>query len=202
MEFEPFTKIARLSRECTITEKIDGSNGQIYIRPMTDEPLEFGIDTQIEVDGVPAIIRAGSRSRWLGMTKAEDNFGFGAWVYQNAHELAKLGFGKHFGEWWGSGIQRGYGLAKGEKRFSLFNTFRWSDDTVRPSCCSVVPVLYQGPFATEQVDRLLDLLRVGGSLAALGFMLPEGIIVYHHAAKTFFKKTLEKDDEFKGKAAA
>jgi hypothetical protein len=65
-----------------------------------------------------------------------------------------------------------------------------------------VPVLYQGPFATEQVDRLLDLLRVGGSLAALGFMLPEGIIVYHHAAKTFFKKTLEKDDEFKGKAAA
>ena len=31
--------------------------------------------------------------------------------------------GRHFGEWWGSGIQRGYGLD--EKTFSLFNAYRW-----------------------------------------------------------------------------
>ena len=31
MEFMEFPKIASLSRECIITEKIDGTNGQIFI---------------------------------------------------------------------------------------------------------------------------------------------------------------------------
>jgi hypothetical protein len=31
IEFQPFAKIARLSRECVITEKIDGTNAQVYI---------------------------------------------------------------------------------------------------------------------------------------------------------------------------
>jgi len=31
MEFVSFPKIARLSRECVITEKIDGTNASIYI---------------------------------------------------------------------------------------------------------------------------------------------------------------------------
>ena len=56
----------------------------------------------------------------------------------------ELGVGQHFGEWWGFGIQRGYGLH--ERRFSLFNTGRWSDPAVRPACCGVVPVLADGDF--------------------------------------------------------
>jgi hypothetical protein len=31
-------------------------------------------------------------------------------------------------------------------------------------------------------------------------MQPEGIVVYHHAAKQLFKKTLEKDESPKGQA--
>ncbi len=61
----------------------------------------------------------GSRTRWI--TAQDDNHGFARWVEGNKQELLKLGAGRHFGEWWGSGIQRGYGLQKGEKRFSLFN---------------------------------------------------------------------------------
>jgi hypothetical protein len=79
-----------------------------------------------------------SRSRWI--TPDDDNFGFAAWVEANRDELLTLGPGRHFGEWWGSGIQRGYGLPKGEKRFSLFNVSRWGES--RPACCHVVPVLY------------------------------------------------------------
>ena len=36
-EFEPFPKIARMKREQIITEKIDGTNAQVYIRELEDE---------------------------------------------------------------------------------------------------------------------------------------------------------------------
>lgn len=183
MEFEPFGKIARLSRECTITEKIDGTNACIGI----------GEDGSFQV---------GSRSRWLDSATG-DNHGFMLWALQNKDELMKLGPGRHFGEWWGSGIQRGYGLQKGEKRFSLFNTYKWSDAAgVRPACCSVVPVLFNGLFSTMESDSAMHLLAKAGSSAAPGFMQPEGVIIYHHAANLYFKKTLSKDEEWKGKQAA
>lgn len=181
LEFQPFPKIARLNRECVITEKLDGTNSQI----------------SIDDDGD---IMVGSRSRWITPGKSTDNFGFAAWVQDNTDELRKLGPGNHFGEWWGSGIQRGYGLLGGEKRFSLFNAERWTDD-VRPACCSVVPVLYRGPFSTAAVDDIVSLLRDAGSKASPGFMKPEGVIVWHVAARLMFKVTLEKDSEPKGLGA-
>lgn len=172
-EFEPFPKIPRLSREIIVTEKIDGTNAQIFIGD----------------DGFT--IRAGSRSRWI--TPQDDNFGFARWVEENRVSLLALGPGRHFGEWWGSGIQRGYGLTKGEKRFSLFNVSRWTDD-VRPAICGVVPVLYRGDFNTNVIETCLGGLRMLGSVAAPGFMKPEGVIVFHTALNAGFKKTLEKDD--------
>lgn len=171
MDFVGFPKMARLSRDIIITEKLDGTNAQILITE----------------DGE---IRAGSRTRWI--TPEDDNYGFARWVFGNKEELLKLGVGRHFGEWWGQGIQRNYGLK--EKRFSLFNTSRWSDDSVRPECCSVVPVLFEGPFNTLVIELELDLLRTEGSLAAPGFMKPEGIIVFHTTANIGFKKTLENDE--------
>jgi hypothetical protein len=182
-EFEEFPKIARLSRECTITEKIDGTNGCIFI-------------------GEDGTFKVGSRTRWLDQTTG-DNHGFMLWALTNKDYLLKLGPGRHFGEWWGSGIQRGYGLQKGEKRFSLFNTYKWSDALgARPACCGVVPVIYNGLFHTEATVAALEQLRVEGSSAAPGFMQPEGVIIYHHAANLYFKKTLSKDEEWKGKQAA
>ena len=36
-------------------------------------------------------------------------------------------------------------------------------------------------------------------MASLGYKLPEGIVIYHKAAKMYFKKTILKDNEWKGK---
>jgi hypothetical protein len=174
--FEPFAKIYRWSREIIITEKIDGTNSQVYV-------------------GEDGEVRAGSRNRWL--TPDDDNFGLSAWARDHAEELRGLGPGRHFGEWWGQGIQRGYGLA--ERRFSLFNVSRWGES--RPACCHVVPVIRRGILTDGEVQAALDRLRVGGSLAAPGFMRPEGIVIFHTASGYLFKKTLERDEEPKGKRA-
>ena len=141
---------------------------------------------------VPFLV--GSRTRWI--FPENDNHGFARWAYEHVDELIQLGPGRHFGEWWGQGIQRGYGLK--EKRFSLFNAARWNDDAVRPNCCHVVPTLFQGLFTTEAVERAMEQLRQMGSAAAPGFMAPEGVIVYHVAANVGFKKTLEDDEVPKG----
>jgi hypothetical protein len=58
-----------------------------------------------------------------------------------------------------------------------------------------VPVLYEGLFDTEEVGFALEALSICGSVAALGFMKPEGIIVYHVNGNLMFKKTIEKDEE-------
>ena len=170
MEFEAFPKMARLSRKMIVTEKIDGTNAQVCI----SEDCE---------------IRAGSRTRWI--TPEDDNFGFAAWVRDNRNGLLALGPGRHFGEWWGKGIQRGYGLT--ERRFSLFNATRWTDD-VRPACCHVVPILWRGEFDTAAVSAIIESMREQGSAAAPGFTSPEGVIVFHTGSNSAWKKTLEKDE--------
>lgn len=170
VEFVEFPKMPRLSREIIVTEKIDGTNAQVYI----GENGEFF---------------TGSRTRWI--KPDSDNFGFSAWANDHKDELFQLGPGRHFGEWWGCGIQRKYGLI--EKRFSLFNVDRWSDGGL-PECCYLVPLLYRGPFDQEAIETCLTGLRNFGSVAAPDFMNPEGIVVFHLAGRVGFKKTLEKDD--------
>lgn len=170
-DFIAFRKIPRLQREIIITEKIDGTNAQIFI--------EDDFET----------MHVGSRNRWI--TPENDNFGFARWAQENRDELLKLGPGHHFGEWWGSGIQSGYGLPKGEKRFSLFNVKKWNE--TRPACCHVVPTLYTGDFSTSRIEDVLYDLSVKGSAAAPGFMNPEGIIIYHSAANLYFKRTFRDD---------
>ena len=194
MDFEAFKSIPRLSRNCIITEKIDGANAQVCI-------------------GEDGVIQAGSRNNWI--TPSDDNYGFAKWVAEHADELSALGPGRHYGEWWGSGIQRRYGLT--EKRFSLFNSGRWFgsepplgmfnnrnplEDTriAAPACCHVVPVLFRGLFATENFDMVLNMLKADGSIAAPGFLNPEGFMVYHLAAKQYFKKTIDRDASGKGQA--
>lgn len=175
VEFVPFRKIPRLNRECVITEKIDGTNGIIHITEEGD-------------------MLVGSRTRWIYPGK-QDNYGFAAWAEANRPELLRLGPGTHYGEWWGAGIQRRYNQT--EKRFSLFNVHKWQDDDIRPLCCSVVPVVFRGLFTTEQAAYSLEFLRSQGSLAAPGFMNPEGIVVFHTAGSILFKATLENDEKGK-----
>ena len=181
MDFVAFPKMARLSREIIVTEKIDGTNAQICITENGD-------------------FLVGSRTRWI--TPEDDNYGFAKWAYANKDELMKLGVGSHFGEWWGQGIQRNYSMT--EKRFSLFNVSRWADDAIRPLCCHVVPILYQGQFeefgVMTGVKNSLKLLIEQGSQANKGFMNPEGVVIYHVAAGVGFKKTIHKDEMPKGLA--
>ena len=194
--FKPFDKIPRLNRNCTITEKIDGTNGIIHIEPAANCNVAQAV-TMINGSGDTAqwAVWAGSRTRWISPGK-EDNHGFAAWVAANAEELVtKLGPGTHYGEWWGGGIQRGYGVP--DKRFSLFNTARWGDPAVRPACCGVVPVLYEGPFETALIAEVMQMLADSGSMAAPGFMNPEGIVVFHKASNTLFKATIKGDEEGK-----
>lgn len=172
--FVEFPKMARLSREIIVTEKIDGTNAQVHIT----EDGGFYV---------------GSRTRWI--TPEHDNFGFAAWAHANRDELMQLGPGSHFGEWWGAGIQRRYGLD--HKRWSLFNVARWGES--RPACCHVVPVLYRGLFDTFEIETALQRLVFDGSAAAPGFMKPEGVVVYHIAGNVGFKKTIEKDEQPKGR---
>ena len=171
MEFTEFPKMPRLSRECIITEKIDGTNAQIFIADDCETML------------------IGSRTRWI--TPQNDNYGFARWCEANRDQLLLLGPGRHFGEWWGNGVQRGYGIK--EKRFSLFNTLRWTEENT-PSCVGVVPVLYRGIFTTDAVESCLQHLRDGGSVASPGFMKPEGVVAFHLAGGFGFKKTIESDE--------
>jgi hypothetical protein len=197
MEFVGFPKIARLNRDVVVTEKIDGTNAQVYIVDAE------GPEGAIVGERYPAawqetadrqfLVTAGKRTAWIKPGR-DDNHGFAAWVWEHADELASgLGTGRHFGEWWGSGINRGYGLQNGEKRFSLFNVKKWGTGTSCPSCCGVVPLLAAGPL-NNAVDRGMQILREEGSQANPGFMKPEGVVVFHPKASTSFKVTLENDE--------
>lgn len=187
-EFVAFGKIPRLFRDCTITEKIDGTNAQIVVPEDPTAPL-----------------LAGSRNRWL--SESHDNYGFWRWVQENTDQLRMLGPGRFYGEWWGAGIQRRYNQTT--KRFSLFNPDALRNLTqanppgltIQPEIVGVVPVLYQGPFDSNAVRLVLEKLRREGSMAAPGFMNPEGIIVFHHSAGRMFKVTLDGDNHKEAEAA-
>jgi len=194
--FLGFPKIARFNRPVTVTEKIDGTNSQIYIT----EDGDFLV---------------GSRKRWI--TPEDDNYGFAAWAHAHKKELMQLGPGSHFGEWWGAGIQRKYGLVNTDKRFSMFNVIRWclhdaepgiiktSDpritkmQTPLPACVGLAPILWVGKMEKLPLEEIIDGLKTFGSQAVPGFMNPEGVVIYHAASNTCYKKTLLNDDEPKSR---
>lgn len=195
MEFSAFPKIPRLNRDCVITEKIDGTNGQVYIVPKhTYIPGLF--DKPYRIDAGESWIFAGSRSRWVSFK--EDNHGFYKWVAEHKDELiAQLGEGQHFGEWWGAGINKRYPGAP--KTFSLFNTSRWIPIQQQGllTVCTIVPMLYEGPFSSVVCKHWVNDLANLGSKAWPGAKA-EGIVVFHKAAGSLFKATCEKDESPKG----
>jgi hypothetical protein len=181
MEFIKFPKLYRLNGPVIITEKIDGTNACIVI--------ENGE------------IYAQSRTRII--TPENDNFGFAKWVHANKDALINvLGEGRHYGEWWGSGIQRGYGLKV--KVFSLFNTSRWKKHELITTNMNlqldVVPTLFEGTFteAIEEIPVIMGWLKKAGSVTAPEFMNPEGIVIYDTNSGVGYKKTFDYDDTGKG----
>lgn len=226
IEFESFGKIPRLYRDIVVTEKIDGSNGAVGIKKFPFGWHVGGIDPETGIDhdmpanavmvfgpnntdydnggcGLPDseyLVWAQSRKRVI--TPEADNFGFARWVYNNRATLIDdLGPGLHFGEWWGNGIQRGYGLPNGDKRFSLFNVKRWEGRWFTTPSLEVVPVVERGEFSTVLVKGALMKLKWNGSFAAPGYLKPEGVVIFHPASNQLFKATIDNDEEPKSKFA-
>lgn len=178
-DFAKWPSIQRLSSEiCWITEKIDGTNGVIFVPESSSDP-----------------VLAGSRERWLTNAdgsppeNGKDNFGFGVWVHERSKILRRLGPGYHYGEFHGAGIQRKYGLP--DKRWASFEY--WRSDINIPGVC-VVPVLYAGEPVEGIIGHTVDSLRSGGSVLYPGFMQPEGVVVtYKEMRSCKFKKLCEND---------
>lgn len=197
--FEAFPKIARLKRELVITEKLDGTNACVCLFPLDSpdaydaadhDPYCLCIVPGDAPGDIPLAMYVGSRKRWIApegtarLDKGCDNFGFAGWVLDRAMEFGKLGEGRHYGEWYGEGIQRGYGVQG--KRFALFNCNRWGPHNPNtPACCEVVVRL-----PTDNPDEAMAALSQHGSFQVPGFKQPEGIVVYHTASRNYYKQTV------------
>lgn len=159
--FKKWPKTQRLETlTFSATEKIDGTNVHILVE-----------DNQV--------VGVGSRNRWITPGKTTDNYGFAEWVDLHKDALVRLGPGYHYGEWYGRGIGRGYGLQ--ERRWALFQPGRYPDLAERqlPSNVEVVPTLgiRTGWDLEAQLQSWRALLQVQGSLAVPGYMQPEGLML-------------------------
>ncbi len=188
MTYPAFNKIPRLEKlRWSITEKIDGTNGLIYICDKAASEPDDVLLAQLNAvwENTDYVVCAGSRSRWLNPgVKGGDNYGFAAWVVTNVEQLiGLLGAGYHYGEWWGRGIQRRYGQE--EKRFTLFDPFRYehlpqADEPDAGGCIiSRAPLLASGTgtevFELALTSAIKRLRRF--SVAAPDFLGPEGVVV-------------------------
>jgi RNA ligase. len=207
--FEEFQKIPRFYRDIIVTEKIDGTHAHITIVDKTKQPDPAIVADPVALVDDTFLVYAGSRNRYISVK--DDNFGFARWVQENAPGLALLDVGVHHGEWWGSGIQRGYGREKGHKSFSLFNVGRWTEEPneslelelIPPvPGLRVVPVLYVGPqinaSGQDMVRESMKKLEFSGSVAARGFRRPEGVVIYHTHARQYIGKATFGGDGHKG----
>lgn len=164
--FQEWPKIQRLYSPVVVTEKIDGTNAAVIV----------GEDGEL----------LGVQSRKRLITPDDDNYGFAAWAYENAKTLVSdLGPGYHYGEWWGRGVNRAYGME--DRRFSLFNTPRWQDAEFGTPNLDTVPVLYDGEFHDSLAMDCEIQLKNYGSLAAPGYMNPEGVVLYFKRNRVAFK---------------
>jgi hypothetical protein len=173
-EFISFRKIENIKKLfMTITQKIHGTNAQVYIYPDGNGKMQ---------------IKAGCRTRYI--TPENDNFGFARFVYDHQEEfIEKIGEGRHFGEWAGPGINSGEGLK--ERQLFLFNTSRWQGAPL-PDRVEVVPELYRGDFSSDIVHCVFNELKANGSKIVPGYMCPEGIVV--QIGNEFYKKVFNPEE--------
>lgn len=223
-QFKSWGSTPRFHKGLHITEKINGTNAGVSVQGVSkDESPEF-VKDGIVVAGVDCdwIVRAQSRKRII--TPGDDNFGFAAWVWDNAEGLANLlGFGYHYGEWYGEGIQKNP-LAVQGRWWALFNTWHWGrkENLERLEAAGIpglttVPVLHDeqthGPADYNTIPDALEYLAVFGSRAK-GYMTvpnahkmdfhvegPEGIIVWQRETQQRYKILLREDDKHKWEVA-
>lgn len=194
IEFKAWPKTTRLFRPVIVTEKIDGTNACVIF----EKP--YGYDTDSEY-----VFAAQSRNRLI--TPDSDNAGFAAWVYENHGKLFELlGYGRHYGEWWGRKVGRKYDMD--HKVFSIFNGDHWhkmnGDEksiAVGDAFVSRVPVLGRFDMNTNDINSVAAELLLYGSIAAAEFgkefMNPEGICVFDPLTGIVKKFTFDNNDKGK-----
>lgn len=162
--FRAWPKTPRWENETySATEKIDGTNACVVVQ-----------------DGS---VFAQNRTRMI--TIDNDNFGFAKWVYENTYDLLDLGEGHHYGEWWGAGIQRRYGLD--HKRFSLFQPWKCLEI---PECCHIVPEVFS-KVPIDQIDAIIK--GFTKSIAAPDYTgNPEGVIIVSDLTRATYKYIKDK----------
>ena len=170
-ELKEYPKTTRLYSPVTISEKLDGSCCSVLI---DDLGKEFYCQSKSKI-----------------ITPQDDYKGFAKWVEDNKETILEdLGPGDHYGEFYGAGLGRSYGLK--EKYFALFNTRRFSGATFKTPNLQVVPILYEGPFTDDIVQETCEKLADFGSVAVPGFMRPEGVCVFWTHDNTIKKVPFDK----------
>lgn len=169
--YNSFPSIERLENiYCVISEKIDGTNGLIEINETN--------------------VRFGSRNRYISFS--DDNAGFANFFrhYEARFEdVAKDIITKEpessdesyplriYGEWFGCGIQRGYGLK--DKFFMPFSFF-YGEKLIEYQVPNVITpnIMYTGKFSMEVVNTCMQQLKLNGSGVVKDYKQPEGIVIF------------------------
>lgn len=175
MIFKEWPSIERFKgSNVIVTLKLDGTNAHIAIFP--DETGKI-------------VVLAGKRTSYC--TLEQDNFGFAAFVKEHEEELiAKLGHGRHYGEWCGPGIQKCTWLK--EKKLFLFDTNK--ANAVLPEYLGVVPLLYAGAYNQATIDNITgQLQKIGHPL--LGNSKPEGVVLYFPELRSTKKIVFENESK-------
>lgn len=179
--FRSWGSTERFHKGLFITEKIDGTNGCIAI-------------------GYGKVV---AQSRKRSISVGNDNYGFAAWVAENAGVLEDtLGIGYHYGEWYGEGIQKNPLGIKG-RHFGLFNAWHWGRTENRHALemvpgLTVVPTLFDGTQNDANIwtipDVVTSLVHYGSKVeGANPAGKAEGVIVWHRGTNTRYKILIEND---------
>lgn len=195
-EFKAWGSTKRENKSKTITEKINGTNACVVAQN--------------------GKVTAQSRNRII--TPDDDNFGFAKWVYDNAGALIDtLGWGYHYGEWYGEGIQKNPLGIEG-KRFALFHATKYTEangfELSKVDGLETVPLLHHGQCDVYTIPGIMQDLQTygtkvqGAKTTPMESAIPglpvefvynkaadaEGIIIWNNETRTRTKLLLENDE--------
>ncbi len=211
--YSSFPSIERLENiYCIISEKVDGTNGLIEIHnPGSGCSSEqcTAFPCGVKDCSEEPVIKFGSRNRYI--TFNDDNAGFANFFrhYEARFKdvaadivLKELKVSgetltecqeqyplRIYGEWFGSGIQRGYGLK--DKFFMPFSTF-YAEKLIEYQVPNIVKpnIMYTGKFSQEIANTCMQTLT-NGSLVIPEFKRPEGIVIHFPKYNFRLKQTFE-----------
>ncbi len=182
--FRGWPKTTRRLSKCTISEKLNGSNGALGFQ-VTDASPTDGREIYV-LD-----IEMATQTRNRIVTPKDDQTGIARWAEANRETLIEdLLYIEgnlpvpstepqyHYGEF----MTRGHK----EPHFYLFNTRRWTGVQFSTPTLKVVPVLYEGIYYDGVVEECLEDLRQNGSKVHPGIPA-EGVVVYYPGNDTMFK---------------